>query len=468
MVKFSRKVKMLAGITSVFVSLNAPATAHSLNEALISAYNSSGLLEQNRAVLRAADEDVAQAMASLGPVINWSASMQRSISRGYAGSNFVGTTAGTTATVGLSLTQLLYDGGRSALAVEQRKEAVLSSRQSLVSVEQNVLLSAVQAFMDVRRYTETVALRENNLRVIREELRAAQDRFDVGEVTKTDVALAEARLAASQSALAAAKGNLAQANEYYKQTVGGAAHALDAPRSLPRLPKSAQAAKQLAVRNHPDIKKLQHDVKASELGVRAAAAYRQPNVSVGGQLQASDQISNDTSSLSASVSLQASGPVYASGRYPSITRQAQQRSDAARSALHVAVSQIEQQAGSAFSILEVARAGRAASEQQIRAATVAFRGIREEATLGSRTTLDVLNAEQELLDARAGLISAIADENIAAYRLLAATGQLTVDHLNLPVQKYDPAAYYNMVKDTPTATSKQGKQLDKLLRSLNK
>lgn len=468
MVNICRKLAMLAGVSTLVVGLSTAAHAETLNQALVSAYNNSGLLDQNRAVLRAADEDVAQAMATLGPVVNWSATMRRQFSRGWAGDLFLGDTASTTASVGLDVSQLLYDGGRSALAVEQRKEAVLSSRQTLVSVEQAVLLNAVQAFMDVRRYAETVALRENNLRVLKEELRAAKDRFDVGEITKTDVALAEARLAASQSALAAARGNLAQAKEYYRQTVGKGAGQLDAPKSVPNLPKSAAAAKAMAVRNHPDIRKLQHDVTSAELGVQAAASYREPRVTLGGQVEVVDQFRSDQSLLRGSVTLNASGPVYASGRYPSLMRQAEHRKNATRSALLVAVRQIEQQAGSAYAILDVARAGRSASEEQIRAATVAFRGIREEATLGSRTTLDVLNAEQELLDARAGLISAIADENIAAFRLLASTGQLTVDHLNLPVQKYDPTAYYNMVKDAPAATSKQGKKLDDLLKSLNK
>lgn len=468
MVKIGRRLVAAASLSFVALSSVAPVSAQTLNQALTDAYNNSGLLKQNRSVLRAADEDVAQAVASLGPVLNWSANMRRQFSRGWAGDTFLGDTASTTATVGLDLSQLLYDGGRSALAVEQRKEAVLSSRQTLVAVEQDVLLSAVQAYMDVRRYAETVALRENNLRVIREELRAAKDRFEVGEVTKTDVALAEARLAASQSALSAARGNLAQAQEYYKQTVGKRAGQLAAPKSVPHLPKSADAAKAMAVRNHPSIKKLQHDVASAELGVRAAAAYKEPRVSLGGQLQLSDQFRSDQSALSGSVTLSASGPVYASGRYPSLMRQAEYRRNATRSALHVSVSQVEQQAGSAFAILQVARAGRAASEEQIRAATVAFRGIREEATLGSRTTLDVLNAEQELLDARAGLISAIADENIAAFRLLAATGQLTVDYLNLPVEKFDPTLHYNRVKDAPAALSKQGKQIDRLLKSINK
>ena len=144
------------------------------------------------------------------------------------------------------------------------------------------------------------------------------------------------------------------------------------------------------------------------------------------------------------------------------------RRDAQKSQLHITRQRLEQQAGSAFAILEMARAGRKASEEQIRAARVAFEGVREEATLGSRTTLDVLNAEQELLDAKAGLIAAITDEYIAAYRVLAEMGELTVDQLNLPVKKYDPAEYFNLVKTAPASSSAQGRALDRVLEALSK
>ncbi|MEL0122349.1 MAG: TolC family protein, partial [Paracoccaceae bacterium] len=171
---------------------------------------------------------------------------------------------------------------------------------------------------------------------------------------------------------------------------------------------------------------------------------------------------------SGSVSLSAEGPIYTGGRLPALLRQATARRDAQRSVLHLTRLRLEQEAGSAFALLQMARSGREASEEQIRASRVAFEGVREEAKVGARTTLDVLNAEQELLDAQAGLISAEADEQIAAYRLLAQMGKLTVDDLNLPVQKYDPLEYYNLVKGAPTALSKRGKQLDKVLRAISK
>jgi len=226
-VRFGMKLSVLA-VSALIVGAGA-ASADTLRQALIKAYNNSGLLEQNRAVLRAADEDVAQAAATLRPVFNWSAGVTHNFSN----------TDSTSQSLALSAEMTIYDGGSNKFAIEATKETVLATRQSLISVEQNVLLDAVQAYMDVRRETETVALRQNNLRVIQEELRAAQDRFDVGEVTKTDVALAEARLASSLAQLEAAKGATQQAKARYKQAVGVNANGLSTPPAcrncLPRL-----------------------------------------------------------------------------------------------------------------------------------------------------------------------------------------------------------------------------------------
>jgi outer membrane protein len=321
--------------------------------------------------------------------------------------------------------------------------------------------------MNVRRAGKTVTLRENNLRVIQEELRAAKDRFDVGEVTKTDVALAEARLAASISALAAAKGSLAQQREIFKQAVGKPAGTITTPRSLPKLPKSAKAVKVVAVRNHPEIIAIQHDIKQAEYNVQRASGTLKPTVGLSSTLGYTE-MEGDDYRQSGSISLSASSTIYSGGRIPALIRKAMAQRDIQRSGLHLTRLRLEQQAGSAFALLQMARAGRKASEEQIRASRVAFEGIREEATVGSRTTLDVLNAEQELLDAQAGLISSETDEYIAAYRVLAQMGELTVDALNLPVQKYDPIKYYNLVKTAPSVLSQRGSKLDRILEALSK
>lgn len=450
--RFGMKLFVLA-VSALIVGAGA-VSADTLRQALTKAYNNSGLLEQNRAVLRAADEDVAQAVAILRPVFNWSAGITH---------NF-GNTDSTSRSLALSAEMTIYDGGSNKFAIEAAKETVLATRQSLISVEQNVLLDAVQAYMDVRRETETVALRQNNLRVIQEELRAAQDRFDVGEVTKTDVALAEARLASSLAQLEAAKGALQQAKARYKQAVGVNANGLSTPPGLPKLPASVATAQSTAVRNHPAMRQIQHTIKAADLNIARAKTASGPTATIGGSYGIASTNSSKATE-SGSISLNIRGPIYTGGNIPSVIRKAQAQKEAQVANLHVSKRQIEQATATSYALLDMARASRKATEEQIRASQVAFEGTKEEATLGARTTLDVLNAEQDLLNAKASLISALADEQVAAYRLLAQMGQLTVDHLNLPVQKYDPVAYYNHVKDAP-ATSDQGKAMDRVLKAL--
>ena len=451
-VRFGMKLSVLA-VSALIVGAGA-ASADTLRQALIKAYNNSGLLEQNRAVLRAADEDVAQAAATLRPVFNWSAGVTHNFSN----------TDSTSQSLALSAEMTIYDGGSNKFAIEATKETVLATRQSLISVEQNVLLDAVQAYMDVRRETETVALRQNNLRVIQEELRAAQDRFDVGEVTKTDVALAEARLASSLAQLEAAKGATQQAKARYKQAVGVNANGLSTPPSLPKLPASAEAAQSVAIRNHPAMRQIQHTIKAADLNIARAKTAIGPTATIGGSYGIA-RTNSSKATEPGSISFNIRGPIYTGGNIPSVIRKAQAQKEAQVANLHVSKRQIEQATATSYALLDMARASRKATEEQIRASQVAFDGTKEEATLGARTTLDVLNAEQDLLNAKASLITALVDEQVAAYRLLAQMGQLTVDHLNLPVQKYDPDAYYNHVKDAPAA-SDQGKALDRVLKAL--
>ena len=284
----------------------------------------------------------------------------------------------------------------------------------------------------------------------------------MGEVTRTDVALAEARLAAARSEQATAQGDLAQAIEEYQVAVGRAPSGARAVSPAP-VSRSINDAKAFAVRNHPAILEAQHSVTAAELNMMRAEAAKRPRVSLNGFVS-TDQDSNEAAQLGVSIG----GPIYQGGLILSQFRQVQANRDAARSGLHLTTLGIEQQVGNAYASLQVARASRQASEQQIRAARVAFEGVREEATLGSRTTLDVLNAEQELLDAETNRIAAQSSEVIASYALLSAMGLLTADHLNLPVQQYDPAAYYNLVKDAPSALSSQGEALDRVLEAIGK
>ena len=449
----------VAAFAVVASLLTTPAVqADTLANALTSAYTNSGLLEQNRALLRAADEDVAQSVAATLPVISWSLQANRTYNNAINGD----WTAANSTVLRVSGSLTLYDNGSNQLAIDAQKEVVLSTRQTLRGIEQSVLLNAVQAYMGVVRDREFVQLRESNVRVITQEFRAAQDRFEVGEVTRTDVALAEARLAAARSLLASAQGSLAQSIEAYRVAVGRAPGSVGGVSPAP-VSRSIAEAKAFAVRNNPSVLEGRHSVAAAELGIRRAEAALLPTVSLDGFVS-SDQDSNEVAQLG----LNFGGPIYAGGQLDSQIRQLQSTRDSSRAGLHLTQLSVEQEVGNAFASLQVARASRQASEQQISAARVAFQGVREEATLGSRTTLDVLNAEQELLDAEANRISAQADEVIASYALLSAMGLLTADHLRLPVQQYDPAAYYNLAKEAPLATSEQGEALDRILEAIGR
>jgi len=448
----------------------ASASAETLGAALTSAYNTSGLLQQNRALLRAADENVAQALSQLRPLVQWSANASQRFTDAASSSTAFSqvTSKPASLTLELSASLLLYDFGATRLGVDIAKESVLSTRYSLLAVEQQVLLRAAVAFFEVQRASEFVAVRQSNLRLIQQELQAARDRFEVGEVTRTDVSLAEARLAAAQSALSAAQGNLNRARLEYTAAVGNEPGRLETPRNVPGLPSSVQAAMAMAAAGHPNVLAAQKDVTVSELNVTAADLALRPSISLSTSYGVTENLNDSGYSKGLTVGVGASQTIYAGGRLSSLQRQSMQRRDASRANLHVVVDNVRTNAGNAYSDVLVARASRDAGNQQVRAAQVAFDGVREETSLGARTTLDVLNAEQELLQARVDLISARIDEYVGGYQLLAATGQLTAEKLALPVQIYDPAAYYNLVKDAPAGLSKRGQQLDKVLRRIGK
>ncbi len=464
-----RKLRDVALVPVVTLAMSLPQVAWSetLAQTLVSAYEHSGLLDQNRALLRAADENVAQAVSRLRPIINWTADVTRSF--GTVRTNgFTAGIADTDFNLGISLDLLLYDFGRTRLQVDAAKETVLATRQTLRNIEQLVLLRAIAAFMNVRRNQELVSVRQNNLRLLREELRAAEDRFEVGEVTRTDVALAEARVAGAQAGLAAAQGELTRAIEEFRSSVGRPPGNLQPPQTLPRLSGDIDGAKAIAVRKHPDMLKARHDVASAELTVAAAEAAMNPRLSLTTRLGSGDEFDSGDNSRTGSVGLTLSGPIYQGGLLSSAVRQAMAQRDALRGALHDVRHVVAQDVGNAYAVLLAARASRQAGLEQVRAARVAFEGVREEAQLGARTTLDVLDAEQELLDAQATAISAEADLYIAAYTVLETIGELTAEDLRLNVKVYDPEAYYDLVKDAPVRLSPQGEKLDRVLKALGK
>ena len=456
MLKTARNLVLTA---SLIVGAVLPVRAETLADALIAAYRNSNLLEQNQALLRAADEDVAQAVASLRPVVAFIADGQYGYSQTLLDSGISVSNDGLFANYSVTAQMTLFDFGRTQLAIEAAKEIVLATREALIAIEQQVLLAAVTAFVDVRLQQEIVSLRENNVRVITEQLRAAQDRFEVGEITRTDVAQAEARLAEARANLVVAQGDLAIARENYRAATGNYPGVLSAPPAPPRTAATLDAARSVALRTHPSIRQAQREVQAAELNVARARANMKPTIA------AQAQLSVDHDNLQENgVGINFNQTIYSGGALSSALRQAMANRDASFAGLKQRGIEVAEAVGIVWSNLDVADASIAATEQQISAAQIAFDGVREEASLGARTTLDVLDAEQDLLDARASRLSAVAQRYIGIYQLLASMGLLTVDHLALGIPTYDPAAYYNAVRRAPTSI--QGKKLDRILRSV--
>ena len=456
---------IIVSVTFLFYSLVLPLHAQTLSDALAQSYNNSGLLDQNRALLRAADENTVIASSALLPIVSWAAN--------FSG-NWTETDMAVSASsdvvwrgsVGLNSSLTIFDGGTNSLAADVTKQNVLATRQGLVALEQKVLSAAVMAFMGVLEGRETVWLRENNYSVIEEELKAAKDRYEVGEITKTDVALAEARLASSSSSLSAAKGLLAQSEAIFKNAVGHLPLALISPMEMPVLPATIKEALSIASSSHPELKQLQYQIKASELTIKRIKASSKAKITLNGDIGLAES-NTQSDTLQASIGLRLSGIIYQGGSIPAKERQALANLQAVRSAVHVKINAIEQSISTAFAMLKVAKASRAAIEKQIEAAEVAFNGVKQEASLGARTTLDVLNAEQELLDAKSQLINAIYDEYLAAFDVLSASGLMTVEELNLPVVRYDPEEYYKSISNNQNKDSASFKAIKDLLQEIN-
>lgn len=451
----------LAAAVLALLALFAPAAvrAESLADALVAAYRNSNLLDQNRALLRATDEDLMQASARLMPVVNF---VTRFLTNSAGAPDY-------RLSFAVTVDFPLIDFGRGRLGVDLAREQILSARAGLIVVEQRVLLGAVAAYLGLHSAIETVGLRRSNVAVIEEQLRAARERFELGDGTRTDIAIAEARLAAARSALAAAEGDVAVAQADFRLAVGRAPGRLAAPPRLPQLPRTLADAQARARSHHPAILQAQHQVSAAEIVSRIARTERLGGVT--GQLSVEgrrQQIGGfETGSSDATASIGYSVPLYTAGRLSSVERQATARAEAARAGLNQTVAQVAQAVASAWAQIEVARARLEASALQIEAAQAAFDAVSAEAQFGTRTTLDVLNAEQELLDARASRILAAAAVQRAAYVLLESMGQLTVVSLNLGVPVYDVEAYLAGLRRRESGASGvrpsvQGQRLDRI------
>jgi outer membrane protein len=455
----SYRIHLLA-MTGALALLANPAWAESLEEALASAYQSSPDLAAQQAAVRATDEDVSRALAGYRPTVTSDASLnRREIDDTRKADTLPGgrteTDYTTTDKAGsLGVTQPLFRGFRTSNSVKAADANVLAARERLRGTENATLLSSVQAFMDVVRDRAVLALNTNQVAVLRQQLKAAQDRFRVGEITRTDVAQSEARLAVSTANRIAAEATLAVSEEAYRRAIGRAPGTLDEPQGLPVVPESQDAAVEAALRSNPQLAaaRLSEQVAGHNVATAKGAVLPSVQANAGVNISSGDTAFGSATSLATSnrtvktVGASISIPLFQGGsEYSEVRRQQQLRSQRQQEIL-VAERDVIESARNAWEQLRSARAGIEASQSAVRANEIALEGVRQEQIVGSRTTLDVLDAEQELLDSRVTLVRARRNEVVAAYGLLAATGQLTAADLKLAVELYDPTQHYQRTR----------------------
>ncbi len=454
----SKQTKGWAGSAVVAAGLlvSVPsAGAETLEEALAAAYNTNPTLLADRARQRATDEGVPQAKSAWVPTVTMDASYQFNNSRRQSALSFFGvpsapiTTTVYTESYSASITaqQTLFQGFRNFNALRAAKARRREGVSVLTATEQSVLQAAVTAFTDTIRDLATVELNENNVQVLRRQLEASEDRFRVGEITRTDVAQSEARLSLSQSQLTDAEATLAEARARYEAVIGNPPGSLDSDPPLPDLPGSLEEAIALALETNPDLLAAVEAEKASRFDVAQAKGGLLPTIA----LQARGQISEDTNrannqSSSTQFLSTFSMPLYQGGRQFSIIRQTKHQASQFRIRVAEIRRRVIQDATNAWENLLAARARIVSDQQQVRANEIAFEGVQQEAQVGSRTTLDVLDAEQELLNSRVSLVRSERDEYVASYGLLSAMGLLTAQGLGLPVEIYDPERNYRAVR----------------------
>ena len=459
---------LFAAVCSAGLMAAAGAAAETLADAIALAYQTNPTLQEQRAAQRAIDETYVQARTGLRPTLSASASAARQeVEFGQARTDLVDTdnnpltppvlvttdsSEGSSSDASLSVTQPLYTGGRVTSQISASRADVMAGREGLRAVEAGVLAGVIQAYVDVRRDQERLRISQENVAVLQRQLDEAGARFEVGEITRTDVAQAEARRAAAKAGLSSAQAQLAISRAAYAAIVGQNPGELAPEPSLANLlPATVDEAFDKAEANNPTLLAAAYNEQASRARNAAARAERRPTVGLRGSLGYSGQGSGDDSPFqdydrALSASVVASVPIFTGGLTNSRVRQSAERNNADRIAIEGARRDALQDVAQAWNQLLGARANLVANEEQVRAARIAFEGVREEQQVGLRTTLDVLNAEQELRNAELSLVNTRRDEYVASALVLSAAGMLEARYLIPDVDVYDPAANFDRVK----------------------
>jgi outer membrane protein len=445
----------------VATSIGHAGAADTIESALAHTYVNNPQLNAQRALVRATDEGVPQALAGYRPKASLTASagyqtltttireIGSTTAPGAPPSFFRQSGSNFPRSVGATVSQTLMNGFQTANRTRLAESQVLAARETLRALEQTVLLSAVTAYMNLLRDTAILELQRNNLEVLLEQLRQTRLRLESGNVTATDVAQSESRLAVGRTQLFTAEANYESSRAVYRQVVG-----IDPGRLVPAspvdrfVPRAAAAASAAATSEHPNVTAAQFNVDAATIQVKIAEGALHPTVSLQGSVQQSyDTTLNGIRAFSAAVTGQLSVPLYQGGAEYAAIRQAKETQGQKRLDLNVSRDQARATVLQAWAQLEAAKRSIESTKAQVKSAEAALDGVREEARLGQRTTLDVLNAQQELVNARIAMVSAQRDRVVNSYSVLAAVGRLSPHVLNLPVPVYDATVHYHQVRD---------------------
>lgn len=440
----------VAGILALPLMITSPAVhAESLGDALASAYSGNPTLRAERARQRGTDEQTAQALSGWRPSVT--AEANAGVQKLSANPDPTGQQSRTTkpGQFSITLTEPVFRGFKTVKGVKRAEATVEAGRQQLLGVEQQTLFNAVQAYMNVIRDRRILTYRERNVKTLKEQLRSSQERFNVGEVTRTDVAQSRARLSDALSTVAQAKSNLGASIANYNNVVGHAPGSLKYP-PVPKLPRSLESANAVADKINPNILAASFTAEAARHNVGVVKGDLLPTVSL--QAQATKQIedmdhySNGNSeqiSLLGNISV----PLYEAGSVYSAVREAKQVESQRRIEIISAARQVRESVVSSWNFFVASRETIAAAKAAVSANTLALDGVKQEYLVGSRTTLDVLNAESELLNSQIALAQAERDQIVAAYQILGSIGQLTARQIGLGVEYYDPIDNYDNVRN---------------------
>jgi outer membrane protein len=457
-----RGVKALTGAAASALLLAlmgpVPALADTIEAALVRAYQTNPQLNAQRALVRSTDENVPQALSGYRPkvALTASAGVQYTDSLSTAGGSasalnrtiLHGTNAPRSA--GVTVSQTLYNGQITANRTRVAESQVSGAREALRVLEQTVLLAAATAYMDYLRDAAIVEVQKSNVRVLEQTLKQTKDRFNVGEVTRTDVAQSEAQLAAGRTQLTTAESNLVTTKANYRRIIGNEPVNLAPGSPVDRyLPSTLAAAIELGLMQNPAVTSAMFGIDVSYLQVKVAEGALLPTVT----FQVSAQQSYETtmiaqSSFVGAATTQLSVPIYQGGGEFSLIRQSKETLAQQRLVLEQTRDQARANVVQAWGQLDAGKASVQSAQAQVTASEIALNGVREEAKAGQRTTLDVLNAQQALVNARVALVTAQHDRVVASYSVLSNVGRLSPVVLNLQTEVYDPSIHYHQVRDS--------------------